>query len=179
MISPSFDATWPQKKERRGKDGDCRSANAFFVNSRIFSNNFLKILTKEKGTIMKKALTICLAMVIGIWLSTGAMAADESAIKGNVDAIVSGIDGGKAPTEYKPGDYDPYVFIMERNGTMVVHPTKEGQSLNTEEFKPVYDALVQSTSDGIWVEYQWGGADKKTYVRTTAGGLIVGSGYTK
>jgi len=94
---------------------------------------------------MKKALTICLAMVIGIWLSTGAMTADESAI----------------------------------NGTMVVHPTKERQSLNTDEFKPVYDALVQSTSDGIWVEYQWGGADKKTYVRTTAGGLIVGSGYTK
>ncbi|WP_394699273.1 hypothetical protein [uncultured Desulfobacter sp.] len=118
-------------------------------------------------------------MLIGICLSTGAMAADEGAIKGHVDTIAAGIDGGKAPTDIKPGDYDPYVFIMEKGGTMVVHPSKQGQSLNTSEFKPVYDALVQSTSDGVWVEYQWAGAEKKTYVRTTAGGLIVGSGYTK
>ncbi|NDY71415.1 hypothetical protein DO021_03170 [Desulfobacter hydrogenophilus] len=128
---------------------------------------------------MKKALTICLAMVIGLCLSTGAMAADEGAIKGNVDGIVAGIDGGKMPTDYKAGDYDPYVFIMEKNGTMVVHPNKQGQSLNTDEFKTVYDALVQSTPEGLWVEYEWAGASKKTYVRTTAGGLIVGSGYTK
>ena len=128
---------------------------------------------------MKKALTICLAMVIGFCLSTGAMAADEGAIKGNVDGISAGIDGGKAPTDYKPGDYDPYVFIMEKNGTMVVHPKKQGQSLNTDEFKPVYDALVQSTPEGLWVEYEWAGSDKKTYVRITSSGLIVGSGYTK
>jgi len=121
---------------------------------------------------MKKALTICLAMMIGICLSTGAMAADESAIKGNVD-------GGKSSTDYNPGDYDPYVFIMEKGGTMVVHPTKQGQSLSTDEFKPVYDALVQSMPEGVWVEYEWAGAGKRTYVRTTAGGLIVGSGYTK
>ena len=128
---------------------------------------------------MKKALTICLALVIGICLSSGAMAADEGAIKGNVDGIVTGIDGGKAPTDYKPGDYDPYVFIMQKDGTMVAHPKMQGQTLNTGEFKPVYDALVQSTPAGVWVEYKWAGADKKTYVRTTAGGLIVGSGYTK
>lgn len=128
---------------------------------------------------MKKALTICLAMVVGICLSTFAMAANEGTIKGNVDGITEGIDGGKTPTDYKPGDYDPYVFIMEKSGTMVVHPSKQGQSLNTDEFKPVYDALVQSTPDGLWVEYKWAGADKKTYVRTTADGLIVGSGYTK
>lgn len=107
---------------------------------------------------MKKALTICLAMVIGICLSTVAMAADEGAIKGNVDAIAAGIDDGKAHTDYKPGDYDPYVFIMEKGGKMVVHPSKQGHSLNTDEFKPVYDALVQSTPDGVWVEYQWAGA---------------------
>ena len=128
---------------------------------------------------MKKALTICLALVIGICLSTGAMAADEGAIKANVDGIVAGIDGGKAPTDYSPGDFDPYAFIMEQNGTMVIHPKLQGQSLNTDEYKPVYEALIKSTPEGTWVEYVWGGADKKTYVRTTAGGLIVGSGYTK
>jgi len=89
-----------------------------------------------------------------------------------VDVIAAGIDGGKAPTSYNPDDYDPYLFIMGKNGTMVIHPSKQGQSLNTDEFKPLYDALVLSTPEG-------GGADKKTYVRTTAGGLIVGSGYTK
>ena len=128
---------------------------------------------------MKKALIICLAMVIGICLFTGTRAAYEGAIKGNVNGIVAGIDGGKAPTDYKPSDYDPYVFIMEKGGTMVVHPTKQGQNLNSDEFKSVYDALVQSTPEGVWVKYEWAGAGKKTYVRTTAGGLIVGSGYTK
>jgi len=128
---------------------------------------------------MKKALTICLVMVIGICLFAGTRAAHEGAIKVNVKGIVAGIDGGKAPTDYKPGDYDPYVFIMEKGGTMVVHPTKQGHSLNTDKFKLVYDALVQSTPEGVWVKYEWAGAGKKTYVRTTAGGLIVGSGYTK
>ena len=128
---------------------------------------------------MKKALTICLATVIGICLCTGAMAADEAAIKANVDGIVAGIDGGKAATDYNAGDYDPYVFIMEENGMLLVHPTLEGQSLNTEKFKPVYDALIQSMPEGVWVDYEWGGSMKRSYVRTTADGLIVGSGYTK
>jgi hypothetical protein len=55
----------------------------------------------------------------------------------------------------------------------------QGKSLNTDKFKPVYDALIKATPDGVWVEYTWQDAQKKSYVRKTAGGLIVGSGYTK
>ena len=128
---------------------------------------------------MKKALLIGFVLVFGLYLASAALAADEAAIKSNVDQIVEGINGGKAPTDFNAGDYDPYVFIMEQEGTMLVHPKLMGKSLNTEEYKPVYDALIQSTPEGTWVEYEWQGAGKKSYVRTTDGGLIVGSGYTK
>jgi hypothetical protein len=128
---------------------------------------------------MKKATMICLALVFGICLATGAMAADEAAIQGNVDGIVAGIDGGKAATDYNAGDYDPYVFVMEKDGMLLVHPKLQGQSLNSEKYQPVYDALIKSQPEGVWVEYEWGGSMKKSYVRTTQSGLIVGSGYTK
>jgi hypothetical protein len=128
---------------------------------------------------MKRSMIIMFVLVFGVCLAAGAMAADEAAIQGNVDGIVEGINGGKAASEYNAGDYDPYVFIMEKEGMLVVHPKLQGQSLNTDKFKPVYDAVAQSVPEGVWVEYEWGGAMKKSYVRTTDSGLIVGSGYTK
>jgi hypothetical protein len=128
---------------------------------------------------MKRAIEICFVLLFGICLASGSFAADEAAIKANVDGITAGIDGGKAPAEYKSGDYDPYVFVMEEGGGVIVHPSLQGQSLNTDKYKPVYEALVKATADGVWVEYTWQGAQKKSYVRKTAGGLIVGSGYTK
>ncbi len=128
---------------------------------------------------MKKALTIGFVLVFGLYFASAALAADEAAIQSNVDQIVTGINGGAAPTDYKADAYDPYVFAMEKEGMLLVHPKLQGQSLNTEQYKPVYGAVSKSVPEGVWVEYEWSGSMKKSYVRTTDGGLIVGSGYSK
>jgi hypothetical protein len=128
---------------------------------------------------MKKLMMICLAMVFGLFMASASFAADEAKVAGNVDSIVEQIDGGKAPAEFKAEDYDPYIYIMEEGGMLLVHPTLQGQSLGEEQYKPVYEAITKATRDGVWVEYEWAGGPKKAYVRQTEGGLIVGSGFAK
>lgn len=128
---------------------------------------------------MKKFMLVCFVTVFGLFMASASLAADEAAIAANVNGIVEAINGGKAPTEFKAGDYDPYIYIMEESGMLLVHPTLQGQSLGEEKFKPVYEAIIQATSEGVWVDYEWQGGLKKAYVRKTQGGLIVGSGYSK
>jgi hypothetical protein len=128
---------------------------------------------------MKKFMTVCLVMVFGLFIASVSFAADEAKVAANVDSVVEQIDGGKAPTEFQAEDYDPYIYIMEEGGNLLVHPTLQGQSLGEEQYKPVYDAITQATRDGAWVEYEWAGGPKKAYVRETEGGLIVGSGFAK
>ena len=128
---------------------------------------------------MKKLMTVCIVVFIGLFLASTSLAVDEAALAANVNGIVEAIDGGKAPTDFKAEDFDPYIFIMEENGMLIVHPKLQGQSLGDEQYKPVYEALIQATPEGVWVDYEWGGGPKKSYVRKTQGGLIVGSGYSK
>ena len=106
------------------------------------------------------------------------LAADKEAIQENVDSIVTNIDQGGSPEDINANDYSPYVFIMEQNGKLVVHPELAGKSLK-EVAEPVYNALSQSNEDGTWVDYVWKEEQKHSYVRTTQDGLIVGSGYTE
>jgi fibronectin type 3 domain-containing protein len=109
-------------------------------------------------------------------LATGSFAADKDAIKKNVDGIVAGIDGGKDAKSYNANDFDPYAFIMEKDGMLVVHPSLAGSSLK-EKAPPAYEAVIKSTPAGTWVQYEWKGKMKNSYVKTTKSGLIVGSGY--
>jgi tripartite-type tricarboxylate transporter receptor subunit TctC len=132
-----------------------------------------------EGKIMKKLMMACFVMVLGLFIASASMAADEAAIAANVNGVVEAINGGKAPAEFKADDFDPYIYIMEEDGMLLVHPSLQGQSLGEEKYKPVYEAIIQATPEGVWVDYEWGGGPKKAYVRTTAGGLIVGSGYAK
>lgn len=129
---------------------------------------------------MKKLLIATLALVASFALVAGALAADEEVIKQQVDEIVVALDGGKTPADFKDAaKKEPYyVFIMQEDGMLLVHPSLEGQSLK-EKAEPVYDALEVSTPEGAWAEYEWQGKQKRTYVRTTKEGLIVGSGYNK
>lgn len=126
---------------------------------------------------MKKIAVLAVAVLVGICLSMNVLAADKAAIQKNVDGIVAAIDGGKAPAEFKANDYDPYAFIMEAGGNLIVHPTLAGQSLK-EKAPPVYDAVAKATPAGTWVDYEWQGKMKHSYVKTTKSGLIVGSGYS-
>jgi hypothetical protein len=129
---------------------------------------------------MKKFMIVCFVMVFGLFITSASLAGGhEAEVAANVDKIVEQIDGGKAPTEFQAQDYDPYIYIMEEDGKLLVHPTLQGQSLGDEQYKPVYDAITQATRDGVWVEYEWAGGPKKAYVRETEGGLIVGSGFSK
>ncbi len=127
---------------------------------------------------MKKGLIILLVSLVSLVLALDAVAADKAAIKKNVDGIVAGIDGGKKATDYKANDYKPYVFIMQKDGVLVVHPSLAGKNLK-DKAAPVYDALLKATPAGTWVDYQWKGKQKHSYVKTTKSGLIVGSGYSE
>ena len=129
---------------------------------------------------MKSIFIVGVAVVLGFCLVAGASAADEDAIKTQVDDIVAAIDGGKMAEDFSDAAKNEpyYVFIMEEAGKLLVHPTLMGESLK-EKAGPVYDALLAATPEGNWVEYMWQEKQKHTYVRKTAGGLIVGSGYSE
>jgi hypothetical protein len=126
---------------------------------------------------MRKIAILTMVVMLGVCLSFNVFAADKAAIQKNVEDIVAAIDGGKAASEFKPDDVDPYAFIMEAGGNMIVHPTLAGKSLK-EESSALYDIISQSTPEGIWVDYEWQGKMKHSYLKTTTGGLIVGSGYS-
>lgn len=129
---------------------------------------------------MKKVTIIFLVLILGLSLVTGAFAADKDAIKKQVDEIVVAIDGGKKAEDFMAAAHNKpyYVFIMEENGMLLVHPSLAGQSLK-EKAEPVYNECAKATADGVWVSYVWKGKQKHTYVRKTKSGLIVGSGYSE
>jgi len=111
-------------------------------------------------------------------LAVSAFAADREAIQANVDEVVATVNEGADPTSIQANDYDPYVYIMEQDGNLVVHPELTGKNLK-ELALPVYDAVMKGTEAGAWVDYEWKGEQKHSYVRKTDCGLMVGSGYTE
>jgi hypothetical protein len=129
---------------------------------------------------MKKFTMISLTLIFSFCLATGALAADKDAIKKQVDDIVVAINGGKTAADFASAAQNKpyYVFIMEEGGNLLVHPSLVGQSLK-EKAEPVYNECVKATPEGVWVDYVWKEKQKHTYVRKTAGGLIVGSGYSE
>ena len=129
---------------------------------------------------MKRVAIISFVLIFGICLTVSAFAADKDAIKKQVDDIVVAIDGGKMAKDFASAAQNKpyYVFIMEENGMLLVHPSLAGQSLK-EKAEPVYNECAKATADGVWVSYVWKGKQKHTYVRKTKSGLIVGSGYSE
>jgi hypothetical protein len=103
----------------------------------------------------------------------------KDVVKKKVDDIVAALDAGKKPEDFAAAaNEDPYVFIMEEGGKLLVHPTLVGESLK-EKAGPVYDEVAKGTPEGTYVRYVWGGANKCTYSRRTKTGLIVGCGYNE
>ena len=119
-----------------------------------------------------------LVVIVSLSLTGFVSAADKDAIKAQVDEIVVAIEGGKPASDFADAaKREPhYVYIMEENGNVLVHPSLTGKNLK-EEAAPAYDAVVKATLDGGWVMYEWKGAEKNAYVRKTKTGVIVGSGY--
>ncbi len=127
---------------------------------------------------MKKYFLIMLIVAVGLSLTGVSFAADKAAIKAQVDEIAVAIEGGKPVSDFadaakrKPH----YIYIMEENGKILVHPSLTGKNLK-EVAAPAFDAVAQATMEGTWVKYEWKGAEKNAYVRKTKTGAIVGSGY--
>jgi hypothetical protein len=119
-----------------------------------------------------------LVVIVGLSFTGMVFAGDKDAIKAQVDEIVVAIDGGKTPADFADAAHKKpyYVYIMEPDGNLLVHPSLVGASLK-EKAAPAYEAVAQATAEGKWVMYEWKGKEKNAYVRTTKSGVIVGSGY--
>jgi len=128
---------------------------------------------------MKRLAIGLLVVVFAMSLAANAIAGGKEAAKKNVDEVVAAINGGKDAKSINANDYDPYVFVFQEDGTMLVHPSLVGKSLK-EAAPPVYEAIVKGVGEGKeMVDYMWKGSMKHSYVKKTDGGLIVGSGYSE
>jgi hypothetical protein len=129
---------------------------------------------------MRKISVLFLAVfVVTCFTTFGFAAPDKDAIKKQVDEIVVAMDGGKKADDFKDAaKKEPnYVFIMQEDGMMLVHPSLVGKGIK-DTMAPVYAAVSKATPEGLWVDYEWQGKMKHSYVRKTKGALIVGSGYS-
>ncbi|PID71879.1 MAG: hypothetical protein CSB34_05085 [Desulfobulbus propionicus] len=123
-----------------------------------------------------KRLVLALVLTAVACLSVTAFAADKEVLKSHVDEVVAAIDGGKDASAFTADAYVPYVFIMQADGLMIVHPSLAGQDLKAQAM-PIYEALQGATPEGMWIQYEWKGKEKNTYARTTKSNLLVASGY--
>lgn len=123
-----------------------------------------------------KGFMAMLSLVAVCFFATNSFSADKEAISKNVDEVVASINGGKDASSFKADAYTPYVFIMEADGKLIVHPTLAGKDLKVEGM-PIYEAIKAATPEGSWVKYIWTEKEKNTYVKRTSNNIIVGSGY--
>jgi len=125
---------------------------------------------------MKKSVLFSLVLFIGLCFATCAFAADKHEIEKSVSSVVlAGIFNDKACKDKAPEGL--YIFVMEKEGKLLVHPSKDAiKDLSTPKYKVIYDELIKATSDGVWVQYQWKGKEKNTFVKSS-GDKIVGCGY--
>ena len=86
-----------------------------------------------------KRFAVVLSLVALFSFVSGAWAVDEALISKNVDTIVVAIEGGDDIMAMTADAYEPYMFIMEEGGKMLVHPSLAGESLK-EKAPPVYTA---------------------------------------
>lgn len=127
---------------------------------------------------MKRFAIMMSLLAVFTFATNSSAAVDKTAISTNVDTIVAMIDAGKDVNGIQSKDYEPYAFIMEDGGKMLVHPSLTGVNYQEkEELAPIYNALKTANADGVWVQYEWLGKMKNAYVKKTQNNLIVGSGY--
>lgn len=125
---------------------------------------------------MKKTFLLSFALFIGLCWAASSFAADKKAIEKAVSSVaLAGVYNAEACKSNAPEGL--YIFVMEKNGKLLVHPSKDAiKDLSTPKYKVIYDELIKATSDGVWVQYQWKGKEKNTFVKDD-GMKIVGCGY--
>jgi hypothetical protein len=135
----------------------------------------LLLLNINEEIDMKKNLYVCLVLLVGMMLSEVILAHEIEENKILVDEVVIAINNGKKAEDFKDlAKKQPYyVFIMEPDGSFLVHPMFT-QLLEQDE--PILYAVSKATTEGLWVSFPWQGK-RHCYVRKTKSGLIVGSGH--
>src|SRR5512139_3718819 len=124
---------------------------------------------------MKKILFAGLVLLVSMMLTGVILPHEIEENKILVDEVVVAINNGKKAEDFKDlAKKEPYyVFIMERDGRFLVHPT---YTRLQEWDKHILDAVSKATTEGLWVSFPWQGK-RHAYVRKTKSGLIVGSGH--
>ena len=125
---------------------------------------------------MKKAILFSFVLFVGLCFATCSFAANKKEIEKAVSSVtLAGIYNASACKTKAPEGL--YIFVMEKDGKLLVHPSKDAiKDLSAPKYKIIYDELVKATPKGIWVQYQWKGKEKNTFVKR-AGKKIVGCGY--
>lgn len=118
---------------------------------------------------------VVLIMMV-VFFVANVMAEDRISIEKNVNELMAAMEAGRDPSSFAADAYTPYVFVMEQDGRLLLHPTLVGEDLKGKA-KPIYDALIQATPKGVWVHYFWKGKEKHTFARRHEGHLIIASGY--
>jgi hypothetical protein len=125
---------------------------------------------------MKRVVFIGLVLLLGVYLPVSAVAADRAAIEKGVSAVVASGTFDDATCKANAPE-SLYIFVMEEGGKLLVHPKKDViQNLNAPKYQVIYDQVKKASPEGVWVQYQWDGKDKNTFVKK-AGDKIVGCGY--
>ncbi|SLM28543.1 conserved exported hypothetical protein [Desulfamplus magnetovallimortis] len=125
---------------------------------------------------MKKVALIIMVLFLGFYLPSSALSADRDAIEKGVAAVVDAGTFDDATCQANAPE-SLYIFVMKADGELVVHPKKDAiVNLNAPKFQVIYDEVVKATPEGTWVQYQWDGKEKNTFVKQ-AGDMIVGCGY--
>ncbi|MBF0234604.1 MAG: hypothetical protein HQK65_16410 [Desulfamplus sp.] len=125
---------------------------------------------------MKRVVLIGLVLILGVYLPSFSVAADRAAIeKGVSDVVASGTFDDATCKANAPESL--YIFVMEEDGKLLVHPKKDAiKNLNAPKYQVIYDQVKKASPEGVWVQYQWDGKEKNTFVKK-AGDKIVGCGY--
>ena len=125
---------------------------------------------------MKRNLFAGLVLLVSMMLTGVILAHEIEENKILVDEVVVAINNGNKAEDFKELAYKKpyYLFIMEQNGTFLVHPSVARLQ---DWDKDIFDALSKATTEGLWVSYPMLGETAHTYVRRTKSGLIVASGH--
>ena len=119
---------------------------------------------------------LLLLLMLALFFVANVLAEDKISAEKNVSEMIALLESGRDASSVAPDAFTPYVFVMDQDGRLLVHPTLAGEDLK-EKARPIYEILLRATPEGLWVEYTWKGKEKQTFVKRYRDRLIVASGY--